>query len=111
MISPLVSSGLRSHGIDAIAVQESVSLRGTQDVSLLRIARDQRRVVVTNNIRDFRVLQAEAERDGIGHGGVILVPSNALCSRPAVGRMIGGLKAIAAEHSGDDDLRNRELWP
>jgi len=41
---------------------------------------------------------------------VILVPSNALCSRPAVGKMIGGLKAIAAEHSGDDDLRNREIW-
>lgn len=110
MISPLVATGLRSRGVDVVAVQEHRQLRGTADRSLLEVARDEGRVVVTNNVRDFRILQAEAARQGLVPVGVILIPSNALCSRPAAGRMIDALTAITVAFPGDEDLLGQELW-
>ena len=86
MLTPGVARGLRDRGIDAVTVLE-LRLEGTPDATLLQIARDVRRTIVTKNVRDFRRLQQEAFGDGGGllavllqiglsHIGILGVPRN-----------------------------------
>jgi hypothetical protein len=110
MLTPRVAVALREHGVDALAIQELPSLLGKADPHLLHVGRETRRVVVTNNVRDFRMLQRDAHAAGAWHQGIILIPSTMPCSRRGVGRMVLALAAVAAAHPGDDDLRDRELW-
>ena len=109
MLTPSIARGLRDCGFDAVTVLE-LRLEGTPDASLLRIARDARRTIVTKNVRDFRRLQQQAFGDGDGHFGLILLARDIDTSRAATGRLVRTLAEIAAGHPGDDSLRNQELW-
>lgn len=110
MLTPVVAAALRERGVDAVAVQELPRLRGRDDLQLLAVGRETRRVVVTNNVRDFRVLQAEALAAGSWHQGLILIASNVSCSRANAGRLTRAIAGLADAHPGDDELRDREIW-
>jgi uncharacterized protein DUF5615 len=56
MHAPAVAERLRSLGVDAIAVKERPDLVGTSDADLLAFAAAEGRALVTENVKDFAVL-------------------------------------------------------
>jgi len=67
-----IAEELRQRGVDAIAIQkERLDLEGQDDDVVLRTATVERRVVVTNNVRDFAPLVEDFGLRGDTHFGVI----------------------------------------
>lgn len=58
MLSPDIAALFRRRGHDAVAVSELPELRSTPDDELLAHATDDRRVLVTMNVRDFARIDA-----------------------------------------------------
>jgi hypothetical protein len=60
----------------------------------MALARTERRAVVTNNLRDYRPLHADAiTPGGPGHFGMIFMPSTYRRTRQDTGRIITALEA------------------
>jgi predicted nuclease of predicted toxin-antitoxin system len=111
MLSPVIARELlaRSHDVQAVAghpVRESLS-----DPDVLALARAEHRAVVTNNVRDFRPLHAEAVLPGgPGHYGMIFLPGNYRRTKSDTGRIIAALEAKLKQYPADDGLLNAEEW-
>jgi hypothetical protein len=67
MYPRLLAEELRDAGYDVVAVVERPDLIGRSDLDIVRWALDDRRVVVTENVVDFAVL------DAADHAGLLLV--------------------------------------
>lgn len=63
---------LRDRGVDALAITERPDLRGQSDLTVLRWASAEGRVVVTENVRDFIPLIQQWALEGADHAGVVL---------------------------------------
>jgi excisionase family DNA binding protein len=67
-----IAEELRRRGIEAVAIQhERPELAGQDDTFILRTATTERRVVVTNNVRDYAPLVEDFGLHGETHFGVI----------------------------------------
>lgn len=111
MFSPRIARQLRDRGHDVVAVNERAEWLGLSDSDVMSLARREHRAVVTNNLRDFRPLHAEAViPGGPGHFGMVLVPSNYRRTVADTGRIIKALEAALAERPDDDSLANGETW-
>jgi hypothetical protein len=109
MWSPDIAQQLRRRGHDVVAVVEVPTFRGLHDLPLLIAARDEQRVVVTDNVGDFRRFASEEIEEGRSHAGLILTSNRRLSrhDRRTIGRMV---LALAALLSSDADLTNMEHW-
>src|SRR6266700_5428258 len=75
------------------------------DPEVLALARAERRAVVTNNLRDFRLLHREAiTPGGAGHFGMVFIPGDYRRTKAGTGRIIATLETILAQHPGEEDL-------
>jgi hypothetical protein len=111
MLSPAIARVLRARGHDVVALKEQVEWEGASDAELMALARQERRVIVTANVRDFRALHAElVTPGGAGHAGLVLVSR----AWPLAGNWGRGtaaaLEQVLAEHPGADDLVGAEHW-
>lgn len=106
MISATVAERLMERGIEAAAIDGNRALVALPDIDVFAMAQRERRSVVTENVRHYRPLAAQAVDAGDGHCGVLYVAS----SRHGIGALLDLLERAAAQHPGDDDLRNREVW-
>jgi predicted nuclease of predicted toxin-antitoxin system len=102
---PVIAQELRRRGIDAVAVQgDRPDLEGQDDEILLRAAAAERRVMVTNNVRDFAPLVEDFGLRGETHYGVVLTNDSTFPrSKAGVGLLIRALSALV-EDAPDDDL-------
>lgn len=64
MHHPLIAAQLRQRGYDVIAVADTAELRALSDAELFRWAAERKRCVVTENVKDFRRLVADADEAG-----------------------------------------------
>lgn len=99
-----IAQELRRRGVDAVAIQqERPDLEGGDDDVVLRTATAERRVVVTNNVRDFAPLVEAFGVRGETHFGVIFT-DDATFPRTQAG--IGSIVLALADfsQSADDDL-------
>ena len=98
MMDPAVAAGLRARGHDVIAVSAVRALRGLSDRAILAAARDDDRVVVTEDRGDYRRLARAEVRSGRSHPGLILTSNRRWPrSRPrTVGRLVRALDALLA---------------
>lgn len=111
MLSPAIASELRARGHDVQAVAEHADRAALSDPEIMVVARTQRRAIVTNNVRDFRPLHAEAVTPGgSGHFGMIFMSGNYKRTKNDIGRIIADLEAKLAQYPGDQDLANAEDW-
>jgi hypothetical protein len=101
MFSPVIAKQLRERKHDVNSVADDPQLRAMTDPELLAWAREHRRRIVTENVRDFRPLVVE---DPTGPG--VLFTSSRMFPRDkrGVGRLIAALdawitKAMSAEQS------------
>jgi uncharacterized protein with PIN domain len=107
-LSPQIAGLLREAGYDVVAVAERVDLIGSIDSTILEVAADEGRAVVTNNIKDFRPLVAERLAQGRTHGSLILVPSTRSRTRAAITMLAGAIEKVLHDHP--DGLASSERW-
>jgi predicted nuclease of predicted toxin-antitoxin system len=111
MLSPAIARELRERGHDVLAVAEQRGWAALSDPEVLAVARTERRAVVTNNLRDYRPLHADAITPGSpGHFGMVFMPGSYRRTKADTGRIISVLEAKLAEYPGDEDLANGECW-
>jgi predicted nuclease of predicted toxin-antitoxin system len=111
MLSPAIARELSARGHDVQAVAGHQGWEALPDPEILALARTERRVIITNNVRDFRPLHVEAVMPGgPGHPGMIFMSGNFKRTKNDVGRIIAALEAKMAQYPGDKDLANAEDW-
>ncbi len=109
MWPPAVAEQLRLRGHDVVGVAERPDLRGQADAVVFAMAQGEGRVIVTENVGDYRPLAAQALQDGRSHAGLIFT-SNRRYPRHdprTAGRMVTVLDTLLSEGLG---LANREHW-
>lgn len=109
--SVAIAEELRRRGVDAVATQkERPDLEGRDDDVLLRAATLERRVVVTNNVRDFAPLVEDFGLRGEMHFGVLFTDDATFPRTHAgIGLMVRALAGFV-EGVPDDDLLNGCLY-
>lgn len=109
-LSPLIAGHLQVAGHDATVAHESGWSR-LPDADLLEAAVNERRSVVTADVKDFVPLArtwAEQQRE---HWGIVLMGDASIARRAGgVGRAVRALTALLDAHPADDAFRNRVHW-
>lgn len=100
MHAPAVAVRLRDRGHDAVAVKERPDLIGLPDEGLLRAATADRRVVVTENVKDFAVLHQRISGAGQRHSGLVFTHSRRFprSARNHVRVLADALAVLLTEH-------------
>jgi predicted nuclease of predicted toxin-antitoxin system len=110
-LSPAIARELSARGHDVQAVAGHPDREALPDPGVPALAQAERRAIVTNNVRDFRPLHAEAIMPGgPGHFGMIFVSGNYKRTKNDTGRIIAAVEAKLAQHPSDDPLANAEDW-
>ena len=107
-LSAEIARELRRRGCDVEAVTERRDLIGCPDEQLLELARREDRAIITNNIRDFRPIAAQALAQGSGHAGLILLPSTRTRNRAAIGQLATAIEAIMS--TNPTGIHSSERW-
>lgn len=108
--SAAIAEQLQKRGVDAIPVAEHVDaavaeLRGTPDEELLRWARQQGRVLVTENVRDFMPIHRRFLERGEAHAGIIFTSPRRF---PRRSQALGLLVKALAERALDPNASELE---
>ncbi len=98
-IPPAVVVGLRQRGHDVIAASGDAALEALDDAQLLRLAAQQRRVLVTFNIADFVEAARTFAYAREGHAGIILIHSRSH-RRTDIGAIVKALDSLLRSRSG-----------
>jgi predicted nuclease of predicted toxin-antitoxin system len=111
MYAPAVAAELRARGHDAISPHDAGQrhLVGASDADVLAAARHEGRVLVTENVRDFRPLESALLAEGSHHAGLVYT-SNRQFPRgdpTTTGRLVRALDALL--HAAPD-LRDRAIF-
>lgn len=99
MYAPAIPTQLRLRGHDVVSVHEDPALVGAPDDEVLAAAQAAGRALVTENVRDYRPLEAALLGSGGHHGGLVYT-SNRQFPRghPATaGRLVLALDALLRE--------------
>lgn len=106
-----IAEELRQRGVDAVAIQhERPDLEGQDDDVVLRTATAERRVVVTNNVRDFAPLVEDFGLRGETHFGVIFTDDETFPrTQPGIGLIVRALAGFV-QSTEDDDLLDSCLY-
>jgi Domain of unknown function (DUF5615) len=111
MMSSEIAVQLRRRKHDVTSVSEYKKQPPMSDPEVMDLARIEHRAVVTNNVRDFRILHAAALLpEAPGHYGIVFMSGQYRRTKSDVGRIISALEAKLREYPGDDDLASAETW-
>ena len=105
MHSPRVAEALRADGWDAVAVVAESSLRSLSDESLLALAAESGRVIVTEDVGDFARLAAMTTAAGDSHCGIVITSQARFIRRPPAypNNLIEALRRFLAAPPVDGD--------
>jgi predicted nuclease of predicted toxin-antitoxin system len=107
-LSPAIAEQLRARGHDVVTVAEA-GLAGATDERVLAWATRERRAVVTNNIRDFRSLHADALKTRSTHCGIVLVRTGRYSlQRAKLGPLVAALHQLLMRSPAADALEDVE---
>lgn len=109
MWRPAIAEQLRKRGHDVQAVAERSELRSQADTVILATAHAEQRAVVTENVRDYRILAAQVMQGRRSHSGLIFTTNRAFprSDRRTVGRLVLALEHLLSE---DGEQENLEWW-
>lgn len=96
---PAVAVGLQRRGHDVVAASGDASLEALDDSQLLRLATQQRRVIVTFNIVDFLEVARMYANARERHAGIILIHSRSY-RRTDIGAIVRALDRLLRARSG-----------
>lgn len=102
---------LRARGQDAEAVTARPDLPDDlPDDEVMEVAHREGRVVVTNNIQDFRPIAADRLANGKGHSGLILVSPNTPRSKAANKPLADAIEQLISSNPGGLAGSERWIW-
>jgi hypothetical protein len=104
---PVVGEALRKRGHDVLAVDQSPELRELEDPELLRLAKQEGRILVTSNIGDFMEHITEWAYAGESHTGIIMVVYQA--PRARFGLLIRGIEELL-EGTSQEQWTDQIRW-
>jgi Domain of unknown function (DUF5615) len=102
-----IGGALRDLGHDVVAAGDHPELDGSDDESLLRLATEQGRVMVTHNVRDFVPIVVEWGTTGRAHAGCVLVKG---IDHSQYGMLLRGLTALFEAVPEQGDWVDRVMW-
>jgi hypothetical protein len=106
-----IARQLRTRGHDVVAVAERADLVGLSDDQLLRRMAQERRAIMTNNVKDFMPLATRAALWADDHYGLLFTSDKSMPrGSDAIGRVVDGLDAFLQRHQGEDSYRNQLQW-
>ncbi len=96
MWAPAIAEALRNRGHEVVAVAERPDLRGLPDEAIFAAAEAEGRVIVTENVVDYRPLAADAMRAGRSHPALIFTSNRTFprANRRTAGRLVAALDAL-----------------
>lgn len=112
MYQPVIAIQMQRRGHDIIAARADSNLENLSDPAILGFARDQRRVLITENMRDFVRIDAQWRREDLVHCGVILVDDYKFQRKhgAGIGSLIRELEAWLTEYPGEAEPDSRLWW-
>ena len=111
MYSPTIAETLRARGFDASSVGERADLRAAADEVIFETAQSERRVIVTNNVRDFVPLAEAALQTNSPWCGLVLTGDRSLPrSKANVAVLAELLAALLEAHAQTEELPTRIEW-
>ena len=109
--SPEIARQLRTRGHDVVAVAERADLVGLTDDELLRRMAQERRAIMTNNVKDLMPPASRAALGADDHDGLVLTSDRSMPRRSdAIGRLVDALDGFLQRHEGEDSSRNQVQW-
>ena len=109
--SPEIARQLRARGHDVAAVAERADLVGLGDDELFARMRQERRAIMTNNVKDFVPLASRAALAAEPHYGLVLTSDRSMPRRSdAIGWVVDALDALLQRHKDEASLCNQMLW-
>lgn len=111
MFPAWIAEQLRERGHGVIAVLERVDLVGRPDQQVFSVAQRERRAVITENVRDFRLLARDLVAAGDVHHGLVLTSNHRFPRgrRETAGRLLEALAALL-DATPDEPPSSREHW-
>lgn len=109
MISSRVAAQLRQAGYDVVSVKrDRPELEQRLDETVVAAAADEQRAVVTNNVRDYRVVHERIRARGETHYGIVFTYDDTLPrSKAAIPLWVTRLADLLDAHRGDRALVDR----
>jgi Domain of unknown function (DUF5615) len=109
--SPEIARQLRIQGHDVVAVAERADLVGLGDDELLRRMAQERRAIMTNNVKDFMPLASRAAVAADDHYGLLFTSDRSMPrGSDTIGRFVDALDGFLQRHEGEDGYRNQVQW-
>jgi hypothetical protein len=109
--SPEIARQLRTRGHDVVAVVERADLVGLGDDDLLDRMTQERRAIMTNNVKDFMPLASRVTLASGHHYGLLFTADKSMPRRlDAVGRFVDALDSFLRRHEGEERYRNQVQW-
>lgn len=111
MISFRIATELRVRGHDVVAVKrDRPDLESVPDHQIVEVLAAEQRVIVTNNVHDYRPIHDARTSAGKGHAGIIftfdaVLPRN----RAAIPLWVDRLDELLTAHPKDNALQSRTL--
>lgn len=107
-----VAAQLRERGVDAVAVSERLEWRGLPDPDLLAVATAERRVLVTENVKDFAALARAWSAARRGHAGIVFTHPRRFPrgARGHVSRLTDALAAFVDREARDLGSADSFIW-
>jgi Domain of unknown function (DUF5615) len=108
---PSIAEQLRERGHDAVAVQEEADLRGMTDPDLFAEAQHRKCTVVTENVADYMLLDAEYRARHVAHWGLVLTSHRTFPrgKTSTVGALVTALDELMQE-AASEDRSSRVIW-
>lgn len=109
--SAAIAVQLRQRGHDVVAVQERRELTGLSDRDLLGRAIDDRRALLTEDVRHFTRLAHEFALSGEHHFGIVFTSARSMPRAPdTIGVFVEALDRILSDHAGDEEFLDQTRW-
>jgi predicted nuclease of predicted toxin-antitoxin system len=110
--SPEIARQLSTRGHDVVAVAERADLIGLGDDELLQRMAQERRAIMTNNVKDFMPLANRAAVAADHHYGLLFTSDRSMPRRTdAIGRFVEALDGFLQHHKGEERCRDLIQWP
>lgn len=111
MYAPDIAEGLRTRGHDAVSADARPDLKSAPDGVLFEIALAERRVIVTNNVRDFIESAQFALQDASAFDGIVFTSDKSLPrSKRNIGTFIDRLDDLLKRYPNEEHLPAGISW-
>jgi len=96
-------------GHDVVSAHDHEVLSGSSDADVMTAARREHRTLVTEDVRDYRILEGAVIAEGLHHEGIVYTGNRQLPrGHPATtGRLVRALDVLLR---ADLDLRDRSIF-